>query len=232
MTKILSIGNFTHHHPELEITNISEKDFSGWKRHADFRYIIINGGDGTLRRVISKLQDQLEGKIFILNPSGSFNVVAKMNQVPAVRDILERLARGKDVQTRVQEIYHLNEHLFFFSAGNMGDLLHIVFSEILRIGFLKKRGVLRYLVSVVLLSPVFLVITPFMLMSPGRFFIYTPFRFIRRLGSFYGRVPEMTKQYESAYHMVELDGDVVMVEGQRMDIGPAGSFMLAELRDP
>lgn len=177
--------------------------------------------------MISKLQDQLDEKIFILNPVGSFNVVAKMNRVPAVGTLLEQLARGQDVLTRVQEIYHLNEHLFFFSAGNMGDLLHIVFSEILRIGFLQKKGVLRYLVSLMLLSPVLFLITPFMLMSPGRFFIYTPFRFIRRFGSFYGRVPEMTKQYDSSYHMVELDGDVVMVEDRRMDIGSAGSFRLA-----
>ncbi len=224
--KILSVGNFTHHHPKLEITNIAEKELQGLKNGSEFHYIIINGGDGTLRRVISKLQDQPDEKVFILNPTGSFNVVARMNRIPVVGDILEQLARGEEVQTRVQKIYHLNEHLFFFSAGNMGDLLHIVFSEILRIGFLKKRGFLRYLLSIVLLSPVFFLITPFLLMSSTRFFIYTPLSFIRRIGSFYGQVEEMTKQYESGYHMVELDGDIVMIEANRIDIGPAGSFRL------
>ncbi len=225
--KILSVGNCTLHHPKLEITNISEKEFHGWENSAEFHYIIINGGDGTLRRVISKLQDQLDEKVFILNPTGSFNVVARMNRVPVIGDILEQLAGDKEVPTIIQNIYHLNEHLFFFSAGNMGDLLHIVFSEIMRVGFLKKRGLLRYLVSIVLLSPVFLMITPFLLMSSTRFFIYTPFSFIRRFGSFYGQVEEMTRQYEGGCHLVELDGDIVVIEGNRIDIGQAGSFRLA-----
>ncbi|BCL61857.1 hypothetical protein DGMP_25500 [Desulfomarina profundi] len=227
MMKVLSVGNFTHHHPKLEITNISEKELQGWKNCAEFRYIIINGGDGTLRRVISKLQDQLDEKVFILNPTGSFNVVARMNRVPAIGDILEQLAGDKEVPTTIQNIYYLNEHFFFFSAGNMGDLLHIVFSEIMRIGFLKKRGLLRYLVSIVLLSPVFLMISPFLLMSSTRFFIYTPFSFIRRFGSFHGQVEEMTLQYESDCHLVELDGDIVVIEANRIDIGHAGSFRLA-----
>jgi hypothetical protein len=111
--------------------------------------------------------------------------------------------------------------MFLFSAGNMGDLQHIFLSETLRFGILEK-GIVKYLLAVLFLLPVHLIMTPFMLLSSRRFFIFTPASFIPKFGSFYGQVKEMEIDLQNGYNHIELDGDVVTLTESILNIKPAG----------
>jgi hypothetical protein len=221
MMKILSIGK-TLHHDELEISSI---EASSLPEHHDielYTYIIINGGDGTIRRVLNQLHDLDHMPIFILNPTGSFNVVAKIHRAPKIEKVLDALANGETPKTQKHHIFKLNDEVFLFSAGNMGDLQHIFLSETLRFGFL-KHGILKYILAVILLIPAHVIMTPFMLLSKSRFFIFTPLRFIKKFGSFYGEVKDITIDLENEYNMLELDGDIITVHGRHLHIKQAGS---------
>jgi len=173
---LLSIGK-TIQHDGLNITSIEASSLSEHHDIEAYDYIIINGGDGTIRRVIKQLHDLDHIPVFILNPTGSFNVVAKLHRVPKIEKVLDTLANGKTPKTQMQKIYKLNDETFLFSAGNMGDLQHIFLSD-------------------------------FMLLSKSRFFIFIPLHFIKKFGSFYGEVKELTVDLENEYNMLELDGDI------------------------
>ena len=221
MMKILSIGKKLHH-DRLDITFI---EASSLPEHHDielYTYIIINGGDGTIRRVLKQLHDLDHMPTFILNPTGSFNVVAKIHRAPKIEKVLAALANGETPKTQRQDIFKLNDEVFLFSAGNMGDLQHIFLSETLRFGLL-SHGILKYILAVILLIPAHVIMTPFMLMSKSRFFIFTPLRFIKKFGSFYGEVKEITINLENEYNILELDGDIVTVHGRHLHIKQAGS---------
>ncbi len=219
--KILSIGK-TIHHNRLDITSI---EASSLPEHHDielYNYIIINGGDGTIRRVLNQLHNLDHIPIFILNPTGSFNVVAKIHRAPKIEKVLDALANGETPKTQKHHLFKLNDEVFLFSAGNMGDLQHIFLSETLRFGVL-RHGILKYILAVILLIPAHVIMTPFMLMSKSRFFIFTPARFIKKFGSFYGEVKEITIDLDNEYNMLELDGDIVTVHGKHLEIKQAGS---------
>ncbi len=219
--KILSIGK-TIHHNRLDITSI---EASSLPEHHDielYNYIIINGGDGTIRRVLNQLHNLDHIPIFILNPTGSFNVVAKIHRAPKIEKVLDALANGETPKTQKHHLFKLNDEIFLFSAGNMGDLQHIFLSETLRFGLL-QHGILKYILAVILLIPAHVIMTPFMLMSKSRFFIFTPARFIKKFGSFYGEVKEITIDLDNEYNMLELDGDIVTVHGKHLEIKQAGS---------
>jgi hypothetical protein len=224
--KILSIGK-TIHHDRLDITSIKS---SSLYKHYDielYKYIIINGGDGTIRRVIKQLHDLDHMPIFILNPTGSFNVVAKLNRVPKIETVLDSIANGKTPKTKTQNIYKLNNEIFLFSAGNMGDLQHIFLSETLRFGLL-KHGIFKYIIAVLFLFPVHLIMTPSMLMSKSRFFIFTPLYFIKKLGSFYGEVKNITIDLKNEYNILELDGDIIIVHERYLHIKKAGNISIVK----
>lgn len=219
---ILSIGK-TLHHEGLEITSIETSALSEQHDIESYKYIIINGGDGTIRRVLNQLHTLTDIPTFILNPTGSFNVVAKIHAAPKIEKVLDLLAKGETPKMQKHHLFRLNEELFLFSAGNMGDLQHIALSETLRFGWL-KHGILKYILALLFLFPVHLIMTPFMLMSKTRFFIFTPARFIKKLGSFYGEVPKkITIDLDNEYNMLELDGDIVNVKGRHLEITQAGS---------
>ena len=218
--KILSIGKTIQHHG-LNITSIEK--FSLPKHHdiEEYTYIIIHGGDGTIRRVMKQLQTFNNLPPFIFNPTGSFNVVAKLHRVPKLDKVLDALANGETPKTKKHLFYTLNDETFMFSAGNMGDLQHIFLSETLRFGLL-KHGILKYILAVLFLLPLHLIMTPFMLLSKRRFFIFTPLGFIKKFGSFYGEVKEMTIDLDNSYNHIELDGDVVTIEESVLKIKPSG----------
>ncbi len=219
--KILSVGGKLYH-PALEITSVQESSLANCGTIEQYAYIIINGGDGTIRRVLKKLHSLNHLPVFILNPIGSFNVVAKLHRTPKIQTVLELLADGKMPKIEKHQIFALNDELFLFSAGNMGDLQHIFLSETLRFGILEK-GLLKYLLAVIFLLPVHLIMTPFMLLSSKRFFIFTPFKFIKKLGSFYGEVKkEMRIDLEYEYNLLELDGDIVAIHSRYLHIRQAG----------
>lgn len=224
MMQILSVGK-TIQHDTLTITSIEASALSSHPDIENYDYIIISGGDGTIRRVVRSLQHIAQQTTFILNPVGSFNVVAKMHRAPKLEKVLEMLARGKTPKTQEQQYFALNYEIFLFSAGNMGDLQHIYLSESLRFGIL-KHGIAKYILSVLFLLPLHLIMTPFMLLSPNRFFIFTPASFIKKFGSFYGEVKEMKIELENDYNHIELDGDIVTIESSLLHIKPAGSIQI------
>jgi len=218
---ILSIGK-TIEHETLDIRNINESDLATLQDVASFDYIIINGGDGTIRRVVKTLHTMKHNAKFILNPTGSFNVIAKLHRVPKVEKILADLAQDIHLKSEKHHYFSLNHEMFLFSAGNMGDLQHIFLSETLRFGILKK-GIAKYILAALFLLPVHIIMTPFMLLSPRKFFIFTPASFIGKFGSFYGKVEApITIDLENAYNLIELDGDVVTVEESILEVKPAG----------
>ena len=220
--QILSIGKSIEH-PKLHITSIALSALSTHPSIEDYSYIIISGGDGSIRRVVKMLHILKQQVPIILNPVGSFNVVAKMHRVPKLQKILEMLTSGAIPKTQEQPYYSLNHEVFLFSAGNMGDLQHIYLSESLRFGVLKE-GMTKYILAVLFLLPLHLIMTPFMLLSPNRFFIFTPIPFIKKFGSFYGKVKKMTVELENDYNHIELDGDIVTVEERILQIAPEGTI--------
>ncbi|SFV68595.1 hypothetical protein MNB_SV-3-1327 [hydrothermal vent metagenome] len=223
--RILSINKVIEHNT-LSISNIQESALSTQPNIAAFDYIIINGGDGTIRRVVKILDTIKHNASIILNPTGSFNVIAKLHRVPSLESVLQALSKGKTPTTQTQNYYSLNEEMFLFSAGNMGDLQHIFLSETLRFGILEK-GIMKYLLAVLFLLPVHLIMTPFMLLSSRRFFVFTPASFISKFGSFYGKVEKpITIDLENAYNLIELDGDVVTVKESVLEINVAGSVKI------
>jgi len=220
--RILSIGREILHEG-LMIDSITASSLPEHHDIEQYDYVIINGGDGTIRRVLTQLHTLEKQPVFILNPTGSFNVVAKIHKAPKIENVLDLLAEGKEPKTQKHHLFRLNEQIFLFSAGNMGDLQHIFLSETLRFGWL-KHGILKYILAVIFLFPVHLIMTPFMLMSSTRFFIFTPLRMVKKLGSFYGEVPkEIIIDLENEYNMLELDGDIVTVHGRELHIRQAGN---------
>lgn len=219
--KILSVGKEIDYEG-LDIVSITASDLHNEHNIEAYDYVILNGGDGTIRRVLRQLHNLRSPPRFILNPTGSFNVVAKIHRVPPVNKILKKLAHNEPVKIEKHHLFRLNDDVFLFSAGNMGDLQHIFLSETLRFGWL-THGMAKYLLAAFFLFPVHLTMTPFMLLSSKRFFIFTPMRIIKKFGSFYGEVTDITIDLDNEYNMIELDGDIVTVHGKHLHIRQAGS---------
>ena len=221
---IISIGKPIQH-DTLPITSIEVSEIENHPDIESCDYIIISGGDGTIRRTIKALNHIEHSATFILNPTGSFNVVAKLHKVPKVKQVLDALANEESLESQKHHYFTLNDEVFLFSAGNMGDLQHIFLSESLRFGVLKE-GMAKYILAVLFLLPLHLIITPFMLLSSNRFFIFTPASFLKKFGSFYGEVQEMTIELENSYNHIELDGDIVTIENNILHIKPAGHISI------
>jgi hypothetical protein len=219
---LLSIGKILTH-KTLHITSIEESMLSTHPKIEDYDYIIIHGGDGTIRRIITSLHTISHHAKFILNPTGSFNVVAKLHRVPKLENILDTLLEEKTLLTKKHAYYTLNQEVFLFSAGNMGDLQHIFLAETLRFGILKK-GIAKYILSILFLFPLHLIMTPFMLLSPRRFFIFTPLTIIKKFGSFYGKTTQLSIDLENHYNLIELDGDIVTIKESVLNIALAGEI--------
>jgi len=219
---ILSIGKVITDNT-LSIDSIALSELTKDSHIETYDYIIITGGDGTIRRVLKEIHKSSNLPTCILNPSGSFNVIAKLHKVPKLEEVLRQLREGIIPVTKTQNIYALNDEVFLFSAGNMGDLQHIFLSETLRFGILEK-GIAKYLLSAFFLFPVHLIMTPFMLMSKRRFFIFTPLNFIKKFGSFYGEVNEMTIDLKNEHNIIELDGDIVIIEAPILSVTTSYTF--------
>lgn len=225
--RILSIGKDLQHEA-LDITSIEVSALTTHPDIASYEYIIISGGDGSIRRVIKMLQDIPHSAKFILNAIGSFNVVAKLHKVPKIENVLNTLVNGETLKNQKHHYFTLNDEVFLFSAGNMGDLQHIFLAESLRFGLI-QNNMGKYILSILFLLPFHLIMTPFMLISTNRFFIFTPASFIKKFGSFYGEVKEMTIELENTYNHIELDGDIVTIENNILHIKPAGYFLIVTL---
>jgi len=110
---ILSIGK-TFTYDALNIINISLHELSLHKELDRYDYIIISGGDGSIRRVMKQVYTLKKSPNIILNPTGSFNVIAKLHRVPKVEKILQTLAEKKTPSTKTQKLYRLNDEIFLF----------------------------------------------------------------------------------------------------------------------
>ncbi len=218
--KILAVGKPVYYNA-LDILNVAESDLSQVEDIETYNYIIISGGDGTIRRVMNVLSVYKDLPTFILNPTGSFNVIAKLHSVPKLQTVLDRLVQGGNIATQPHEVYKLNDECFLFSAGNMGDLQHILLSETLRFGMLEK-GAAKYILAFIFLLPLHIILTPFMLFSKSRFFIFTPIPFVKKFGSFYGEVVPMDINLHSGYNHIELDGDIVTIKENLLNIRSIG----------
>ena len=210
-------------YPGLNIMYAKVEDLLAYPDIHLFDFLIISEGDGTLRRVVKALRLKGVTAKYILNPTGSFNVISKLHRTPKASTILHTLALGNPVQTHTQPYYSLNDEVFLFSAGNMGDLQHIFLAETLRFGRL-RNGMAKYLLSILFLLPFHLLMTPLMLLSPERFFIFTPASFITKFGNFYGKVNMIDIKLGSTYNHIELDGDIVTIQEENLHIEPAGSI--------
>jgi len=228
--RILSI-NKTFHYDGLSITTIQESELATLENIEEYTYIIINGGDGTIRRVIKTLHHLEHTASIILNATGSFNVIARLHRVPKLDHVLQSLSQNITLETTLQSYYSLNDEMFLFSAGNMGDLQHIFLAETLRFGIL-KNGMAKYVLAVLFLLPLHLILTPFMLLSKRKFFIFTPASFIAKFGSFYGRVENIEIDLANGYNHIELDGDIVTIEEQTLHIQKIGEITIVCSKKP
>ncbi len=199
-----------------DIINTDERNF--YETDLDgVDYVIVSGGDGLLRRIIQSIV--IEGKHkpkIIIDAQGSFNVIAKKYFVPKLEKILKKLENKEKPEVKKQDIYRLNDHIFLFSAGNMHDALHIHLSEILRIGWLKK-GFLKYLISGLLVLPIAIITLPFLLFSKKRFFIFTPYKLFNFM-NLYSKVNELNIDLKNEYNLIEIDGDLLIVEKKAIKI--------------
>lgn len=218
--KILSIGKEISYEG-LDITSIDISEITKQRDVEQYDYVIISGGDGRIRRTLQQLHDLAQIPMFIINPTGSFNLVSKIHKTPEVEEVLALLVKGEVPKKEKHHLFKLNNELFLFSAGNMGDLQHVMLAETIRFGWI-ENGALKYIAAFLLLLPVHLILTPFMLLSSRKFFIFTPFRFLRKLGTFYGEVKEMTIDLQNYHNLIELDGDVVTIEENILHIRPVG----------
>ncbi len=183
----------------------------------DVDYVIVSGGDGLLRRVIESIIFSGEHKPkIIVDAKGSFNVIAKKHLLPKIDRIVKKINSGQVLKTKKQPVYKLNNYIFLFSAGNMFDALHIHLAEMLRVGLLKK-GPYKYLISAILIAPVILLTTPFLLFSSKRFFIFTPFR-IFNFQNFYTKIEHLKVNLENNYNLLEIDGDLIIIENDEIEV--------------
>ncbi|MBN2721741.1 MAG: hypothetical protein JXQ77_02855 [Campylobacterales bacterium] len=209
----------------LDITSVAFKDLQALSDIEQYNYIIVHGGDGAIRRVVQFFYYNQHNPNFIIDTAGSFNVISKINKLPKMEEVLHKLSNNKDVKKISQPIYKLNDEIFLFSAGNMGDLRHILLSETLRFGII-KNGMLKYLISLIYLLPLFIIMTPFELFSKHSFFIFTPLKIIKKFGNFYGEVVPFRKKLESNHNLIELDGDIVVFYHSSIKVDLAGSVTL------
>jgi len=217
--KIAAIGRAIDH-PRLDIVTIKQPTPSTL---IGYDTLIISGGDGLIRRVVGMIETFQTKPTLIINPTGSFNVIAKLHRIPKLSQILEVIATSGVLKTKSIPYYRLNSEIFLFSAGNMGDLHHIFFSESLRFGWM-RNGSFKYILAILFLLPMHLILTPFMLMSDKRFFVFIPFSWVKKLGSFYGRIEEKKRfDLQNSYNILELDGDIVIIHEPIIEIEPKGA---------
>lgn len=206
---------------EVEIKNhkvisTTEKGFHDLQL-ANIDYLIVSGGDGLLRRIIESVIFSGENKPkIIIDPQGSFNVVAKKHYVSKLDKILKKIASGESLKVKNQDVYKLNDHVFLFSAGNLHDALHIHLAEILRIGLLKK-GILKYLISTIFVLPIALVTLPFLVFSKKRFFIITPLKSFNFM-NLYTKVRHLKVDLKNDYNLLEIDGDLIIIQDRFIEI--------------
>ncbi len=157
---------------------------------------------------------------------GIFIVIAKLHRVPRLDTVLNSLSKSNAQQTQTHQYYSLNDEVFLFSAGNIGDLQHIFLAETLHFG-VRKKGIAKYALAILFLLTIHILMTPSMLLSNRKFFILTPASYIGKFASFYGKVEKpINIDLENSYNLIELDGNVVTVEESILNIKTVGHVLI------
>ncbi len=228
---LLSIGKHIEH-GNLQIEYLPSSHIDTIEEISKYSYIIINGGDGAIRRALRTFYLKFGSEAippFIINPTGSFNVLAKWYRLPKVKNILDALVQERQITIINSPFYAIdNRKIFLFSAGNGSDVAHIFISEVLRFGLL-KNGFLRYLVSFLLLLPFHLFAGIFILLSKKRFFIFTPLKF-RKFLNIYGRIDDDIEiDLDNHYNVLQFDGDLSVVKKPKISIKKIGEIRFISL---
>jgi hypothetical protein len=226
LPKILSI-NGVFKDDRFDIIDVSILQIETLDSIDEYNYLIITGGDGAIRRTLKCINEKfglLNTPFVILNPTGSFNVVSKYYKVESFKSIIERIAKNQESKITTVPIYAIDKKIFLFSAGNSGDVAHIFISEVLRFGYLQS-GALRYILAVAIMLPFHLLVTPFLLFSKRRFFIFTPFGFFNKFLNIYGRIDnDIEIDLENEYNVLEFDGDISVVKKRKITIKKIGDI--------
>jgi hypothetical protein len=228
--KILSVGQQIEF-SGIEIIYTSLANLISIENISDFDYILISGGDGAIRRALKDLYHKFGTSSippFIINPTGSFNVVSKIHRLPNIDKILSSISKNEDIKKITVPFYAIDKKIFLFSCGNSSDVAHIFLSEVLRFGIL-KRGALRYIISTLILLPFHLIVTPFLLSSKSRFFIFTPLKF-KKIFNIHGQINDsMEIDLKNYYNVLEFDGDLSVVKKQKIVIQKVGTISLVTI---
>lgn len=228
--KILSVGKHIEFQ-NLEIVYTSLGNINSIENISEYDYILVTGGDGTIRRTLKDIYHKFETSLippFIINPTGSFNVVAKIHRLQSFDKILSSISNNEHIKNITIPFYAIDKKIFLFSCGNSSDVAHIFLSEVLRFGFL-KTGLLRYIITSMLLLPFHLLATPFLLFSKSRFFVFTPLKF-KRFFNIYGQIDDSIEiDLKNYYNVLEFDGDLSVVKKQKIVIKKVGNISLATI---
>ncbi|MBD3807453.1 MAG: hypothetical protein IE880_01900 [Epsilonproteobacteria bacterium] len=228
--KILSVGKHIEFQ-NLEIVYTSLGNINSIENISEYDYILVTGGDGTIRRTLKDIYHKFETSLippFIINPTGSFNVVAKIHRLQSFDKILSSISNNEHIKNITIPFYAIDKKIFLFSCGNSSDVAHIFLSEVLRFGFL-KTGLLRYIITSMLLLPFHLLATPFLLFSKSRFFVFTPLKF-KRFFNIYGQINDSIEiDLKNYYNVLEFDGDLSVVKKQKIVIKKVGNISLATI---
>lgn len=228
--KILSVGKHIRF-ANLDIVYIAIGNIHSIENISEYDYILITGGDGAIRRTLKDLYHQFDISLippFIINPTGSFNVLAKIHRLPNVDKILSSISSNGQIKKIDAPFYAIDKKIFLFSCGNSSDVAHIFLSEVLRFGFL-KTGALRYMITSILLLPFHILATPFLLFSKSRFFVFTPLKF-KKFFNIYGQINDSIEiDLKNYYNVLEFDGDLSVVKKQKIVIRKVGNISLVTL---
>lgn len=223
--KILSINK----HVEIknhEVVTIAETEVKKMEGLEEFDYVIVNGGDGTLRRTIERIHKRknLEKRpILIINPAGTFNVFFRVLKCENFEKIVEKIENNQPLCTDIRPYYSINnKKIFIFSAGNSLDVLYIACSELLRVGILKKSK-MRYILSFLFLFPLILVTFPFFLINRHYYLVFSVVKLpFRRFFNMYFSLDKLSIDLKGTHTLMQLDGDTVIIKQGHIHVEQAG----------
>lgn len=211
--------------PHHDVKKIYEMEIKKIRDIESYDYIIVNGGDGTVRRTIERLHKKKlkTPPRLIINPAGTFNVLFKAVRCKNFKKILEKLENSEPLESVRYPYYTMNKkRVFVFSAGNSLDVIYITISELLRVGFLKKSK-LRYLLSFITMLPLVLIMGPFFLINRHYCLVFSVIKpGIRKLLNLYFSLETLSIDLKSTHTIFQLDGDLVMIKDKTIHIQQAG----------
>jgi len=223
--KILSV-NHSFSYPDIEFDFIDEIEIDLVETLEQYDYILVNGGDGLLRRVVKKLYQRGYDIPIILNPQGTFNVLYHLYKLGKIDHILKKISQNDTLKEKQIEYYTINkEEIFIFSAGNSLDAIYIAISDILRMGFLKKSK-LRYLFAFLSIIPLLILFIPFFLLHKKSFLFFKLNIPIKKFLQIFFTLSDLNIESNNKHYLLQLDGDLVSIISDNLQIRQEDYFRL------